>query len=184
MPTVLGGRCRRRRPQWGAGGRSSTTSPSRLRRRSDPTPRTADPSAPGSAAPSITARSGSGKPRTGAAPQRPQTLAERHVLESLLGTGGYAQVWRAYDLRLHRHVAVKVPKPGRTLTVIQIDGVLTETHQIARLGERGDRAEKQEPPCWRFGGWWGITEVGSRSRSHQLAFPAMLRRGWFAVPTS
>jgi tRNA A-37 threonylcarbamoyl transferase component Bud32 len=70
---------------------------------------------------------------TGVAPQRPRTLAERYVLESLLGTGGYAQVWRAYDLRLHRHVAVKVPRPNRTLTAIQIDEVLTEARQIARL---------------------------------------------------
>lgn len=70
---------------------------------------------------------------TGVAPQRPRTLAERYVLESLLGTGGYAQVWRAYDLRLHRHVAVKVPRPNRTLTANQIDEVLTEARQIARL---------------------------------------------------
>jgi serine/threonine protein kinase len=70
---------------------------------------------------------------SGATPPQPRTLAERYVLETLIGSGGYADVWRAYDLQLHRHVAVKVPKPGRTLTAIQIDEVLTEARQIARL---------------------------------------------------
>lgn len=66
-------------------------------------------------------------------PQQPRTLAERYVLEALIGSGGYADVWRAYDLRLHRHVAVKVPRPSRTLTALQIDEVLTEARQVARL---------------------------------------------------
>lgn len=67
------------------------------------------------------------------APDKPRTLAERYSLEALIGSGGYAQVWRAYDLQLHRHVAVKVPKPSRTLTAPQIEEVLTEARQIARL---------------------------------------------------
>ena len=50
---------------------------------------------------------------TVAAPEKPRTLVERYALEQLIGSGGYAQVWRAYDLQLHRHVAVKVPKPSR-----------------------------------------------------------------------
>jgi hypothetical protein len=66
-------------------------------------------------------------------PQQPRTLAERYVLEALIGSGGYADVWRAYDLRLRRHVAAKVPRPSRTLTVLQIDEVLTEARQIACL---------------------------------------------------
>ncbi len=66
-------------------------------------------------------------------PDKPRTLAERYSLETLIGSGGYAQVWRAYDLQLHRHVAVKVPKPSRTLTNEQVEEVLTEARQIARL---------------------------------------------------
>ncbi|MFO0824813.1 MAG: serine/threonine-protein kinase [Gemmataceae bacterium] len=68
-----------------------------------------------------------------AKPPQPRTLVERYVLEALIGSGGYADVWRAYDLRLHRHVAVKVPRPSRTLTALQIDEVLTEARQIACL---------------------------------------------------
>ncbi len=66
-------------------------------------------------------------------PHKPRTLAERYSLEKLIGSGGYAQVWRAYDLQLHRHVAVKVPKPSRTMTASQVEEVLTEARQIARL---------------------------------------------------
>lgn len=64
---------------------------------------------------------------------KPRTLVERYALEQLIGSGGYAQVWRAYDLQLHRHVAVKVPKPNRTLTTEQVDEVLAEARQVARL---------------------------------------------------
>ncbi|MBX9679650.1 MAG: protein kinase [Gemmataceae bacterium] len=67
------------------------------------------------------------------APDPPRTLAGRYSLENLIGSGGYAQVWRAYDLQLHRHVAVKVPKPNRTLTSEQVEEVLTEARQVARL---------------------------------------------------
>jgi serine/threonine protein kinase len=70
---------------------------------------------------------------TAPAPQPPRTLAERYVLEQLLGSGGFSQVWRAYDLQLHRHVAVKVPLPSRTRTSNQIEEVLVEARQIARL---------------------------------------------------
>ena len=70
---------------------------------------------------------------TAAAPEKPRTLVERYALEQLIGSGGYAQVWRAYDLRLHRHVAVKVPKPSRTLTNEQVEEVLAEARQVARL---------------------------------------------------
>ncbi len=66
-------------------------------------------------------------------PQKPRTLAERYSLEKLIGSGGYSQVWSAYDLCLHRHVAVKVAKSNRTLTASQIEEVLTEARQIARL---------------------------------------------------
>lgn len=72
------------------------------------------------------------KPST-APPSVLRTLAGRYSLEELLGEGGYAQVWRAYDLQLHRHVAVKVPKPSRTLTAELVDEVLAEARQVARL---------------------------------------------------
>ncbi|MDU0288874.1 serine/threonine-protein kinase [Saccharothrix longispora] len=42
-------------------------------------------------------------------------LAGRYRLDGLLGTGGVADVHRAWDARLARHVAVKVFRPGEDL---------------------------------------------------------------------
>jgi serine/threonine protein kinase len=39
-------------------------------------------------------------------------LAERYELGELLGTGGMADVHRAWDTRLRRHVAIKLYRPG------------------------------------------------------------------------
>ncbi len=43
-----------------------------------------------------------------------EVLADRFVLEHVLGHGGMATVWSAYDQRLCRTVAVKVLQPGMT----------------------------------------------------------------------
>ncbi|MDQ2584950.1 serine/threonine protein kinase [Saccharothrix yanglingensis] len=42
-------------------------------------------------------------------------MAGRYRLDGLLGTGGVADVHRAWDVRLARHVAVKVFRPGEDL---------------------------------------------------------------------
>ena len=78
-------------------------------------------------------RAGWMQPLALTAPGPPRTLTGRYALEQLIGSGGYAQVWRAYDLQLHRHVAVKVPRSSRMLTASQVEDVLTEARQIARL---------------------------------------------------
>ncbi len=36
---------------------------------------------------------------------------DRYELQQLLGRGGMAEVWKAYDSRLHRHVAIKLLRP-------------------------------------------------------------------------
>lgn len=36
---------------------------------------------------------------------------DRYELQHLLGRGGMAEVWKAYDTRLHRHVAIKLLRP-------------------------------------------------------------------------
>ncbi|MFD5827399.1 serine/threonine-protein kinase [Lentzea sp. NPDC060358] len=43
-------------------------------------------------------------------------LADRYELADLLGTGGMAEVRRAWDTRLHRHVAVKLFQAGTELS--------------------------------------------------------------------
>jgi tetratricopeptide (TPR) repeat protein len=44
---------------------------------------------------------------------RSRLLADgRYTLTTCLGAGGLGRVWKAYDHRLHRHVAIKLPRPG------------------------------------------------------------------------
>ncbi len=62
------------------------------------------------------------------------TLAGRYRLDTLIAEGGFAQVWRAYDLELHRNVAVQLPKPSR---LDSTDAFLAEARRVARLKHPG-----------------------------------------------
>jgi len=64
----------------------------------------------------------------------PRTLAGRYRLDGLIAEGGFAQVWRAYDLELHRAVAVKVPKPSR---LDSAEAFMAEARRVARLKHPG-----------------------------------------------
>jgi len=66
--------------------------------------------------------------------QELRTLAGRYRLDDLIAEGGFAQVWRAYDLELHRYVAVKVPKPSR---LDSADAFMAEARRVARLKHPG-----------------------------------------------
>lgn len=64
----------------------------------------------------------------------PRTLANRYRLDTLIAEGGFAQVWRAFDLELQRVVAVKVPKPSRLQSS---DAFMAEARRVARLKHPG-----------------------------------------------
>ena len=64
----------------------------------------------------------------------PRTLIGRYRLDDLIAEGGFAQVWRAYDLELHRSVAVKVPKPSR---LDSAEAFMAEARRVARLKHPG-----------------------------------------------
>lgn len=64
----------------------------------------------------------------------PRTLADRYRLDDLIAEGGFAQVWRAYDLELHRNVAVKMPKPSR---LDSTDAFMAEARRVGRLKHPG-----------------------------------------------
>ena len=67
-------------------------------------------------------------------PAEPRTLIGRYRLDDLIATGGFAQVWRGYDLELQRVVAVKVPKPSRLESA---DTFMAEARRVARLKHPG-----------------------------------------------
>src|SRR5262249_5599043 len=76
-----------------------------------------------------------------APPQLEQAIADRYRLERLLGTGGMATVYLAWDLRHERRVALKVldPElaatlgPERFLREIGIAGRLNHPHVLPML---------------------------------------------------
>lgn len=63
----------------------------------------------------------------------PETLG-RYFLETLLGTGGFGQVWRAFDPQLKRHVAVKIPRRDKLAAP---EHFLAEAQKVARLRHPG-----------------------------------------------
>ncbi len=64
----------------------------------------------------------------------PRTLAGRYRLDVLIAEGGFAQVWRGFDLELQRAVAVKLPKPSRLQSA---DAFMAEARRVARLKHPG-----------------------------------------------
>lgn len=63
-------------------------------------------------------------------PPGQRTLIGRYRLENLIAEGGFAQVWRGYDLELQRVVAVKLPKPSRLQSA---EAFLAEARRVAQL---------------------------------------------------
>ena len=63
----------------------------------------------------------------------PHTLG-RYRLDELVGTGGFGQVWKAFDPELKRVVAIKVPRPDR---LVSADRFLEEAQKVAQLRHPG-----------------------------------------------
>ena len=61
-------------------------------------------------------------------------LLGRYRLETMVAEGGFAQVWKAYDLELHRFVAIKFPKPTR---IQSPEGFIHEARRLAKLNHPG-----------------------------------------------
>lgn len=59
-----------------------------------------------------------------------KVLAGRYRLDEVIATGGFAEVWRAFDQELHRIIAVKIPK--RTV-IGSATSFLAEARRVARL---------------------------------------------------
>ena len=64
----------------------------------------------------------------------PRVLADRYRLDVLIAEGGFAQVWRGFDLELQRTIAVKLPKPSRLNST---DAFIAEARRVARLKHPG-----------------------------------------------
>lgn len=60
----------------------------------------------------------------------PKILAGRYRLDQRIATGGFAEVWQAYDEELQRIIAVKIP---RRSVVGSSESFLAEARRVARL---------------------------------------------------
>lgn len=64
-------------------------------------------------------------------------LAERYLLETLLGSGGMGEVWQARDQRLGRPVAVKMITSGREGDPRSVVRLLREAENAAIINHPG-----------------------------------------------
>jgi serine/threonine protein kinase len=63
----------------------------------------------------------------------PLPLAGRYRLDKLIGVGGFAEVWRGFDLQLQRPVAVKIPKASTRRS----EALLAEARRVAAFRHPG-----------------------------------------------
>lgn len=64
----------------------------------------------------------------------PRTLVNRYRLDQKVAEGGFAQVWKGYDLELLRTIAIKMPKPSH---IGAVDSFMAEARRVARLKHPG-----------------------------------------------
>lgn len=64
----------------------------------------------------------------------PRTLVNRYRLDQKVAEGGFAQVWKGYDLELLRTIAMKMPKPSH---IGAADSFMAEARRVARLKHPG-----------------------------------------------
>jgi serine/threonine protein kinase len=66
----------------------------------------------------------------------PQTLG-RYRLDTLIGAGGYGQVWKGFDPELQRTVAIKIPRSGHLSSTKRTAQFLDEARKVAQLRPPG-----------------------------------------------
>jgi serine/threonine protein kinase len=85
----------------------------------------------------------------------PGTRSGRYVVAELVGAGGMGEVYRAYDPRLDRHVAIKILPAFLAGSAESQQRFEREIHAISKLHHKnicvvydtGDH-EGQPPPIW------------------------------------
>jgi tetratricopeptide (TPR) repeat protein/tRNA A-37 threonylcarbamoyl transferase component Bud32 len=70
-------------------------------------------------------------------PDAPRTLAGRYRLDEKIAEGGFAQVWKGFDLELRRAVAVKMPKASRLVSGERVERFMAEARRVAGLKHPG-----------------------------------------------
>ncbi len=66
-------------------------------------------------------------------PATPRQLG-KYVLETLIGRGGFGEVWKARDAVLNRYVAVKTPRRDKHFTAVELLNFRSEAQKLSMLG--------------------------------------------------
>ena len=61
----------------------------------------------------------------------------RYLVASLLGSGGYGRVFKAFDEKLQRHVAIKLPHRYRITSEESLETYIDEARTLAKLDHPG-----------------------------------------------
>ena len=74
-----------------------------------------------------------GSASSSAIPLLDMKLIDRYEIRSLLGEGGFGQVYKAFDPKLQRNVAIKIPHLHRIATPAALAGYEAEARTLAKL---------------------------------------------------
>lgn len=58
----------------------------------------------------------------------------KYRLEARIGSGGFGEVWKAFDPALKRHVAIKIPRPDKRFSPAELSSFRREAEKLATLG--------------------------------------------------
>lgn len=66
-------------------------------------------------------------------PVSPPEMIDRYKVEGLLGEGGYGQVFKAFDAKLERYVAIKIPHLHKMTSKSALESYRQEARTLAKL---------------------------------------------------
>ena len=106
----------------------------------------------------------------------PPSTIGRYRVESVLGRGGFGLVYLAYDERLQRYVAIKVPHHDRITTSEAAEAYLTEARTVANLDHPHivpvyDTGSTRDYPCFIVSKFIDGTSLARRLQQSRLSLP-------------
>ena len=111
-------------------------------------------------------------------PDRPTipTHLDRYEVKSLLGQGGFGQVWLAFDPKLDRDVAIKIPRPDRRFSDTLLNEFVDDARKAASLGEHAHLVkvhdvQERGPACFIVSDYIRGTNLSGWMK-HNKATPA------------